>query len=167
MIRFSTPAALSDEAMRALEQTTGLSKAPALYRQIGNSEPSFIAYMGMERALEQCALSVRDIEMIKLYMSVRNECGFCRNTHHKKALAAGIPPEQAERLLAQQPSGDARLDCLLEALHSLIDTNTISDAQLAALSDQGFGEDAWVDLAMAAATISFTNWFNHINDTPA
>ncbi|MEM6987264.1 MAG: carboxymuconolactone decarboxylase family protein [Pseudomonadota bacterium] len=169
MTTLDTPSAdsLPADVLNAFTRLTGAQRMPPLYRQIGNSSAALGAYLGAEQALKDGVLSPRDIETIKLLISGRNRCAFCIKTHRAKAEAAGMASQDINAALAGSALSDPRLDAIRGACEQLLAGDELGHAQRSALEANGVDQAGLVEIALAMAVISFTNWFNHINHTPA
>lgn len=144
---------------------TGLDKMPPVYRQIGNSQSALSAYLAMEQCLVDSKISDFDIEVIKLARSAANQCEFCIGNHRRKGKAAGLSDEDIERLAAGLAPQDPRALSIYQLLDQLLAGGDLPQWAERTLEDLGYDDGMRVELAMAVATISFTNWFNHINHT--
>ena len=93
-------------------------------------------------------------------------CDYCVAAHSLMAKMAGVSPEAAQQIRAGQPSGDAKLDALVQLVRALqLGRGTVSDEAYAAIRAAGYSEAQLVDIALAVTTTVFTNVFNRINDT--
>ncbi|MEM9603421.1 MAG: carboxymuconolactone decarboxylase family protein [Pseudomonadota bacterium] len=161
------PEAIPESVVDAFTALTGQQRMPPLYRQIGNSPGALAAYLGAEQVLKDGVLSTLDIETVKLVVSGHNRCAFCLKTHRAKAEAAGLAPDDIEAALAGGAMSDARLEAIRVACVQLLCGTELGTVERRALDDAGIDQAGLVELALAMATIGFTNWFNHINHTPA
>ncbi len=168
MTRLDTPTAdaLPDAAHAAFEQLTGASRMPPLYRQIGNSPEALVGYLGCEQALVDGVLTELDRETVKLAVSVHNRCAFCIKTHTTKAQTAGMDERDVAAIRGGEAPSDARAAAIRNATLQLLSGTELGDAERDRLSDVGVTQAGLVEIALAMAAISFTNWFNHINHTP-
>jgi len=137
-----------------------------VYLQIANSEPALNAYLAMETALKASSLSLSEIEAIKLLVSELNQCEYCLSVHHMKATAAGLDDKTKMAIRAGHPTGDNRIDLLVSTVRGFfVKPGPVSDEMLTRLKAAGFSDGELVDLSLVAATIFFTNIFNHLNNT--
>ncbi|MBX2881105.1 MAG: carboxymuconolactone decarboxylase family protein [Granulosicoccus sp.] len=165
---------LSDSSLTAAEAYRLQGKLAPVYLQIANSEHAFNAYLGMETALKKSTLSLREIEAIKLLVSELNRCDYCLSVHQLKAGAAGLSDAQklavrrgdSRTALLENLEGDTRLTtivCVVRQFFTL--PGALTDEQFAELKSVGLSDAELVDIALVAATIFFTNIFNHLNNT--
>ncbi len=162
-----SPDDLPDTVHAAFERLTGANRMPPLYRQIGNSAEALGAYLNAELAIANGVLTPADIETVKLAVSVHNACAFCVKTHTAKAQAACIGPADVEAMLAGRSPADARLAAVYGVCAQLLSGTELGAAERSTAESAGIDQAGLVEIGLAMATISFTNWFNHINHTPA
>ena len=159
-------ASLDAETLKALEPVRMKGRLADVYLEFANSEPAIRAYLDMEAAVRAGSLSGREIEAIKLYISQLNACEYCLSVHTMKANAAGLEKEAQLQLRAGKPSGDERIDAIIDVLKIFFTKpGPLSNEQLAAARSAGLSDENLVDVTMTASTIFFTNITNHINDT--
>ena len=142
-------------------------KLADVYLQIANSQSAMHAYLQMENALKSSTLSTREIEAIKLLVSEQNRCDFCLSVHHVKAGVAGFTEQQRMSIRSGDAIGDRRIDLMTSVVRNwFVAPGPVDDDTFAGLKETGFTDAELVDLALVAATIFFTNIFNHLNATP-
>jgi len=166
MSRLTTPAesTLSAASLLATEPFRFNGKLAPVYLQIGNSEPALNAYLGMETALKKSTLALREVEAIKLLVSELNQCDYCLAIHQVKAGAAGLSDEQKLAIRRGEQLEDTRLNAITSTVRTFFSQpGPTSDEQFEALQRVGLTDAELVDMALVAATIFFTNVFNHLN----
>ena len=137
-----------------------------VYLEFANSEPAIRAYLEMEAAVRGGSLSSREIEAIKLFISQHNACEYCLSVHTMKANAAGLEKDKQLLLRSGKPSGDERIDAIIDMVKTFFaKPGPLSNEQLAAARSAGLSDENLVDVTMAASTIFLTNITNHINET--
>lgn len=165
---------LSNTSLLAAEDYRLQGKLAPVYLQIANSEGAFNAYLGMETALKNSSLSLLEIEAIKILVSELNACDYCLSVHHMKSRAAGLTDEQqlsirrgdSEKELLDILDGDKRLCAIVSTVRQFFThPGALSDEQFAVLKSVGLSDAELIDMALVAATIFFTNVFNHLNNT--
>ncbi|WP_370687533.1 carboxymuconolactone decarboxylase family protein, partial [Paraburkholderia caledonica] len=78
----------------------------------------------------------------------------------------GLDREAILALRQARPSGDARNDALAKfVLHIITTSGTVQTDVITEVKQAGVTDAQIVDVAMAVASIAFTNLFNRINDT--
>jgi uncharacterized peroxidase-related enzyme len=153
------------ELFSAVKQTVG--KVPNSYIGIGGNSPVALeAVLSLEASLKKSSLSVRDIEVVKLVVSQTTGCDYCLAAHTLMGKKIGLDREAILALRLARPSGDARNDALARfVLHLITTSGTVQTDVVTAIKQAGFTDAQIVDVAMAVASIAFTNLFNRINDT--
>ncbi|MFC0397474.1 carboxymuconolactone decarboxylase family protein [Paraburkholderia rhizosphaerae] len=163
--------ALSEATGRASELFKGVKaavgKVPNSYIGIGGNSPVALeAVLNLEVSLMRSSLGAREIEVVKLVVSDTTGCDYCLAAHTLMSKKIGFDREAILALRQGRPSGDARNDALARFVLHLITTNgTVQTDVVMAVKEAGFTDAQIVDVAMAIATIMFTNLFNRINDT--
>jgi uncharacterized peroxidase-related enzyme len=140
---------------------------PNAFAVIGALQPAALgAVLDADAALAAGALSKKDIETIKLVVSVATGCDYCVAAHSLQAKLAGLKPDELKKIRGGEPTGDARRDALVRFVRTLAETSgAVSDDDFAAIKVAGYTDTQLVDISLAFATIVFTNVFNRINDT--
>ncbi len=157
---------LSEQCLASLEPTRMQGKIADVYLQFANSEASTMAYLVMEQSLSSASLNELEIEAIKLLVSEITQCDYCLSTHTMKSKKAGMDKTMQMAVRTAAPTGNARVDALLQIVSAFfkrpgaLSDQLINEARAAGLNDQEL-----VETAMAVSTIFFTNITNHINNT--
>jgi uncharacterized peroxidase-related enzyme len=162
---------LSEATGHAAEMFKGVKaavgKVPNSYVGIGaNSPVALEAVLNLEASLKKSSLSARDIEVVKLVVSQTTGCDYCLAAHTLVGKKIGLDREAILALRHGRPSGNARDDATARfVLHLLTTSGTVQTGVVTAIKQAGFTDAQIVDVAMAVASIAFTNLFNRINDT--
>lgn len=93
-----------------------------------------------------------------------NGCTYCLAAHGTSAVRSKLCPAETDRHLQDgTPTGDARLDALCRFTQHLIEKRGWVDAaERAAFHAAGFTEAQILDIVLAAAVKTMTNYANHI-----
>ncbi|WP_322005081.1 carboxymuconolactone decarboxylase family protein [Paraburkholderia tropica] len=144
-----------------------VGKVPNAYATIGTHSPEALASIfGVEAVLAGGALSKPDIEAVKLAVSEVAGCDYCLAAHTLAGKFAGLAPETMKQIRAGDASGDAKRDALVHFVRLLVQTRgTVAEAEVQAIRAAGYTERQIVEIALAIASITFTNLVNRINDT--
>ncbi len=140
---------------------------PNTFAAIGALQPAALnAVLDADGALAAGSLSKKDLETIKLTVSVATGCDYCVAAHSYIAKLTGIPESAVRQIREGELTGDGKRDALASFVRNLATTSgTISDAQFAAIREAGYSDQQLVDISLAIAVGIFTNMFNRINDT--
>jgi uncharacterized peroxidase-related enzyme len=144
-----------------------VGKVPNSYIGIGGNSPVALeAVLSLEASLKKSNLSARDIEVVKLVVSQTTGCDYCLAAHTLLSKKMGLDREAILALRQTRPSGDARNDALAKfVLHIITTSGTVQTDVITEVKQAGVTDAQIVDVAMAVASIAFTNLFNRINDT--
>ena len=157
---------LSDECLEAFKPVRIDGKLPEVYLQFANSEPAVMAYLGMEKSLQQVSLSALEIESVKLFVSELTQCEYCLSVHTMKAQKAGMDEKFQMAVRGRRATTDARVDALLAILNAFFKTpGVLDDELLDNARNAGITDEQLVATAMVVSTIFFTNITNHINNS--
>ena len=153
------------ELFSAVKASVG--KVPNSYIGIGaNSPVALEAVLSLEASLKKSSLSAIDIEVVKLVVSETTGCDYCLAAHTLLSKKLGLHREAILALRQGRPSGDARNDALARFVLQLLTTSgTLPADVVSQVKQAGVTDSQVVDIAMAVASIAFTNLFNRINDT--
>ena len=170
MSRIATPAlaaatGATADVLARVKKAAG--SVPNAFAAIGALQPSALnAILDADAVLAASSLGAKDIETVKLIVSVATGCDYCIAAHSLIGKLSGLSPEAVRQIREGQPTGDARRDALASFAWALATTSgAISDAQFAAIKAAGYTDQQLVDISLAIATGIFTNMFNRINDT--
>lgn len=152
--------------LEALEPARLNGKISEVYLQFANSELALRAYLHMEESLREGSLTLTEVEAVKLWVSEQTGCNYCLSIHSVKAGHANLSTEQQLAVRAGDPSGDARIDALLNIVRTVYkQSGSIPQIMLDEARKAGLSDENLMDLVMAISTIFFTNIANHINDS--
>jgi uncharacterized peroxidase-related enzyme len=142
-------------------------KVPNAYATIGTHSPEGLAaILGVEAALGKGSLSKADIETIKLAVSEVAGCDYCLAAHTLAGKYAGLTPDTMKQVRAGDSTGNAQRDALVHFVRTLVSSSgTLPAAELDAVRAAGYSERQVVEIALAIASITFTNLVNRVNDT--
>ncbi|WP_367065905.1 peroxidase-related enzyme [Oryzisolibacter sp. LB2S] len=133
---------------------------PAMFRAVANSPAALRSMWGSFGALGGGTLGARLGEQIAVAVADRNGCAYCLAAHTALGRKAGA---SAEEMAAAQlgESADARTQAALRfALKVVAERGRVSEADVQALRDAGFGDEAVVEILAHVALNLFTNYVN-------
>lgn len=157
---------LETATLDSLEPVRMAGKISDVYLQFANSEPALRTYLQMEETLRGGSLGDKELEAIKLLVSERNRCDYCLSVHDMKARKLGLDEQARRSIRRAEATGDARIDAITAIANEFfVNPGPLRDDLVEQGRAAGLGDQEFVDIGMAAATIFFTNIVNHINDT--
>lgn len=122
---------------------------------------AFIQFSGGVRHV----LDAREHEMIALVVGQKNKCDYCLAAHTQMAQAAGISEDLALKIRSGE-AGNERHQALVDFTTVMLETNGfVSDDQLEAFRNAGYDDAAIIEVVAAIAVNTFSNLFNHVNET--
>jgi uncharacterized peroxidase-related enzyme len=170
MPRLHTPATVdaSPEASRASLNAVAKSigSVPNLFRVVGNSPAALKGYLGIGSALSGAKLDARTQERIALAVAELNGCGYCLSAH--TYLGRHVAKLDDAEITANRSgaSNDPRADAAVRFAAALVKSRGhVTDAELAAVRAQGYGEAEIVEIVLAVALNTFTNYVNEVAAT--
>jgi len=136
-----------------------------ILKGMANSGAALDAYVSLSGALADGQLSGKEREVIALAVGRANDCDYCQAAH--TALGKGEGLTEAETIEARKGEmGDSKLDALAKfalALHEK--RGFVSDGDLEAFKKAGYDDGAVAETIANYALNTFTNYFNHTNQT--
>ena len=170
MSRISIPAVdkatgTTAEVYARIKKAAG--SVPNTFAAIGALQPAALnAMLDADAVLAAGSLGKKDIETVKLIVSVATGCDYCIAAHSLLGKLTGLSADAIQRIRDGQPTGDAKRDALASFVRALATTSgEISDQPFAAIKAAGYSDQQLVEISLAFAVIIFTNVFNRINDT--
>ncbi|MFP6561166.1 carboxymuconolactone decarboxylase family protein [Paraburkholderia sp. B3] len=144
-----------------------VGKVPNAYATIGShSAEALGAILGVEAVIAAGTLTKQEVEAIKLAVSEVAGCDYCLAAHTLAGKFAGLAPEAMKRIRAGAPTGDAKRDALVHYVRVLVTTRgTVPESEVNAIQEAGYTERQIIEIALAVASITFTNLVNRVNDT--
>jgi uncharacterized peroxidase-related enzyme len=122
-------------------------------------------FLGFKKGIMTGTLSPQEHEVVTLVASQRNNCEYCLAAHTKVAAGMGIDEEQVLKI-RQNQGADAKQQALIDFINAVMETNGfVSDEQLDAFRQAGYGDDAVIEVIAEIAVSVFTNLFNHVHET--
>lgn len=141
---------------------------PNMYARMAHSPGLLETYLdGYARFRTRSGFSPAEQELVFLIISRENGCEYCVAAHSMLAAKAGVPGEVVKACRSGAAIPDARLESLAKFTRVMLQTRglpTRADAErfLAA----GFEERHVLDIVLAIAVKTLSNYSNHLFHTP-
>jgi len=154
------------EDLQMVEKVYGV--VPNLMKGLAASPAALKAYMALAGNLKaHGVLNPVEQQVVYLTVSAKNGCDYCVAAHSAGANMAKMPAEVLSALREQRDLPDAKLDALAKFTLAMLDQRGyMSEADLAAFTDAGFGQAHMLDLITIMAQKTMSNYFNHVAQTP-
>lgn len=143
-----------------------LGLVPNMTRAMANSPAALKAYLEFSGALAGASLDARKRELIALAVGEVNGCAYCLAAHTAIGGSLGLP---AAALTAARgaTSDDAHTAAILRFARELVlRRGLVTDADLRAARAAGVTDAEIAEIVATTALNVFTNWFNHVAETP-
>jgi len=153
---------------KAKELFDGPLKAMQLniFKEMANSPAALEFYLNAGGALKGGVLSDKEREAIQLTVSEANGCEYCLAAHTHIGKGAGLSEQQTIEARRGRITDDAKLGALTAFAAQLHEKKGfVSDDDVAAFKAAGYDDAAIVETIAVYAVITFTNFFNHVNQT--
>jgi len=137
-----------------------------MFKNMANAPSGLKAYLGLSGALAESTLSSAEKEAAALALGEANTCDYCVAAHTKLGAGAGISEDDSVSIRKGDHTGNDRIDAigeLIRALHAK--KGFVDDSDLDAFKAVGFTDAEIVDVLVLFTLNTFTNYFNHLNQT--
>jgi uncharacterized peroxidase-related enzyme len=142
-----------------------LGMVPNLLKTIAHSPAALRSYVQQTEALATGELPAALREQIALVTAGTNACDYCASAHTLLGKQAGLNTiEAADNLRGR--AAEPRVRAALTFAQAIVQgQGRVSDAELQAVRDAGYGNAEIVEMVAHVALNIFTNYFNHIAGT--
>lgn len=143
----------------------GLGVVPNMFKAMGNSEWTLDGFLTLNGNLGQGKLGGALIKMVTLATSELNGCEYCVSAHTEMAKNSDLlTPEQS--LDARRLKGtDQKTSSALTFVKKVWDTKgKISDADLKAVRDAGFGDAEIMEILGVMALATLANYVSNVSE---
>ncbi|MBI3716179.1 MAG: peroxidase-related enzyme [Betaproteobacteria bacterium] len=159
-----TAPAAAQATLNAVGKALGV--VPNLFRTVANSPSALKGYTGLSAASGEGTLSKQTLERIALAVSEVNGCGYCLSAH--TYLARNVAKLDDVEISANRNgrSNDIKADAAVRfAVQVTQARGHVVDADLAAVKAAGFSDGEVVEIVLAVALNTFTNYLNEVAGT--
>ena len=170
MSRLNTPLSVdaAPEGSRASLDAVArsLGSAPNLFRVVGNSPAALKGYLGIGSALSGAKLDAKTQERIALAVAEINGCNYCLSAH--TFLGRNVAKLDDAEMTANRngASNDLKADAAVRFAAQVVRARGhISDTQLEAVRSAGYSDAEIVEIVLAVALNTFTNYLNEVAGT--
>ncbi len=145
-----------------------LGGVPNMYAAMAHSPGLLSTYRsGYEDFRRRSGFTAAEQEVIFLSISRYHRCTYCVAAHSAIADRNRVPTEVTDAIRAGEPIADPRLQALNRFTTSMVDTRgRPSEEDLREFLDAGYTETQVLDIILAIAVKTLSNYTNHLFDTP-
>lgn len=157
------------EASRATLESTAKKYGfvPHLYGVLAESPAAVQAYTGINKALEQSALSPVEQQVVALTVSTTNDCAYCVGAHSTVAQMVRMPEDVLAALREQRSLSDRKLNGLRTLVLSILrHRGWVPEEDLQRVVAAGYTQRHVLDVLTIVALKTLSNYTNHIAHTP-
>lgn len=159
--------ALAAGRLRDAQATLGF--VPNMYGVMANSPGLFDTYVhGYERFRTLSGFTPAEQEVVLLAVSRENGCTYCVAAHSFIAdKLSGVPEAVSDAIRDGQPIPDARLAALHDFTRTMVAKRGLPDkTDVDAFLDAGYSERQILEIVLAIAVKTLSNYANHLFHTP-
>jgi len=142
---------------------------PNMYAAMANAPEALDTYLyGYERFRKESGLTPAEQEVVFLTISYENGCEYCMAAHSTIADArSGVPRAVTDAIRAGSQIPDPRLQALSEFTRAMLNKRGRPDQEdVESFLAAGFSEKQILDIVLAVAVKTISNYTNHIFETP-
>ena len=139
---------------------------PNLYATLGKSPAALNGLLALGGALDAGHITKAEGELIALIVGQTNECGYCVSAHTMIAKGAGVSPDDilAARAGTLHMGRNGAIVSLSKAIVNK--KGHVDAADLSAAKAGGLSEGDILEVTAHVVKNIFTNYINHVADTP-
>jgi len=154
------------DRLRATQQAMG--RVPNMYGAMANSPGLLATYLdGYQWFRSGSGFTPAEQETVFLTISRFHECDYCMAAHSFIADAMSkTPVDVTNAIRDDEPIADERYAALAAMTRSLLETSGHpTDEDVAAFCTAGFSDEQVLELVLAVAVKTISNWSNHLFGT--
>jgi uncharacterized peroxidase-related enzyme len=146
----------------------GFGFIPNLMATFANSPEMLKGYLALDAEWEKTSFTPQQRNFALLAASLENECGYCVAAHSTIAKAfQKVPAATVAAIRAGQPTGDKKTDVLISLVRELVaKRGQASRATIDGFLAAGFTKPQVMELLLAIALKTISNYLDHINPAP-
>ncbi len=142
---------------------------PNMYARMVNSPGLLETYLfGYDRFRKESGFTPAEQEVVFLTISRENGCHYCVAAHSTLAdKSSGVPREVTDAIRDGDPIPDRKLSALSEFTRVLLAKRGWADrSDIDQFVAAGYREEQVLEVVLAVAVKTLSNWSNHLFDTP-
>jgi uncharacterized peroxidase-related enzyme len=158
--------AASKPIMEGVQKSFGF--IPNLMATFAHSPEMLKGYLALDAEWDKTSFTPRERNFALLAASLENECGYCTAAHSTVAKAfQKVPAETVAAIRAGKPTGDQKTDALITLVRELVSKRGHANrATIDNFLAVGFTKTQVMELLMAVALKTISNYLDHINPAP-
>lgn len=151
-----------------LEQSQkAFGRLPGLHKVLAESPQAYEAYQLLHKLFIETDFDADEKTVVWQAINVENECHYCVPAHTGIAKMMKVSDALSDALRDEAPLPSPKLEALRSfTVQMLRQRGNMTDEQMAAFSDAGYGHRAVLDVILAMAQKTMSNYTNHVAKTP-
>lgn len=152
------------ELLDGIQKKLGMT--PNIMRSLATSPAALQAYLGFSGALAEGKLDAKVREQIALTVAEANGCDYCLAAHSAVGGMVGLSKDEIydARL---GTSSDGRIAAALRFARTIVEKRGwVGNEDLETVRNAGFDDGEISEIVANVAFNTFTNYFNHVAETP-
>jgi len=159
----ATPAA-THTSLKAVEKQLGV--VPNLFRVVANSPAALTGYLQLSAASAQGGVDAATRERIALAVAELNGCGYCLSAHAYLGRKFAKLDDAEIAANRNGASKDPKADAAVRFAAAVVrQRGQVSDDELQAVRRAGYSDAQVLDILLAVALNTFTNYVNEVAGT--
>ncbi len=139
---------------------------PNLLGTFAHSPEALEGYLALGELLARTDFDATEQQVLLLTISRENGCEYCVAAHSTVAAGQNVPSEVVEAIRDGRTIAEPRLEALSRFATAVVEQRgRVSQDQLEAFIDAGFAERQVLDVILATAMKTLSNYTNHLAHT--
>ncbi len=142
-------------------------RLPGLHKVLATSPQTYEGYQVLHKLFTETAFDADEMTVVWQAINVENECHYCVPAHTGIAKMMKVSVELSNALRNEAPLGSDKLEALRTfTVQMLRQRGNMTDAQMQTFYDAGYDHRAVLDVILALAQKTISNYVNHVAQTP-
>lgn len=155
----------SRETLEAVQRKFGF--VPNLLGELAAAPSAARAYATLDGLLEDSSLEPVEVQLLLAAVSVANACEYCVAAHSAGLRQADLAEEDVEAVRNGEPVSDPRLEALRRFASVVVERRGHPGKdEVEAFLEAGYGREQILEVLVAVAMKTLSNYTNHIAETP-
>lgn len=151
--------------LQAAEKKMGF--LPNIFAKMAEAPTLLEAYLTLDGIYAKTSLSPVEQQAALLAISADNQCSFCVAAHTGGIKKAGADDELIKDLRSRKPPNDAKIAAVTRfARHLNAQRGWAEQTEIDAFLEAGFSHQQILELVIACALKTLSNYTNHVAGTP-
>jgi len=142
-------------------------RLPGLHKVMSESPQVLEGYQVLHKLFTETAFDSDEMTVVWQTINVEHECHYCVPAHTGIAKRMKVSDDIINALRDETPLPSSKLEALRTfTLAMLRGRGNVTDAEMAAFFEAGYGHQAVLDVILGLAQKVMSNYINHVAETP-